>query len=86
MHGQQLGVGLLADPHSIAGMILMPMRKRHMRHALDHVMQRNPGILERGVAAEERIDQNAAPARVDAEAGMAEPRNLHASNLLMRSS
>ena len=84
VHGQELGVGLLADPHGIAGMVLMPMRERHMRHALDRLMQRNPGILERGVAGEERIDQDAAPARVDAEAGMAEPRNLHASNLLMR--
>ena len=84
VHGQELGGGLLADPHGIAGMVLMPMRERHMRHAVHCLMQGNPGILEGGVAGEERIDQDAAPARVDAETGMAEPGNLHASNPLMR--
>ena len=65
-------------------MVLMPMRERHMRHALDRLVHGNAGILEGGVAGEERIDQDAAGTCVDAEAGMAEPRNLHASNPLMR--
>ena len=60
VHGQELGVGLLADPHGVAGMVLMPMRERHMRHAVDRLVQGNPGILEGGVAGEERIDQDAA--------------------------
>jgi hypothetical protein len=41
------------------------------------------GVLESGVAGEEWIDQDVRSARLDAEAGMAEPRYLHALLSLM---
>ena len=47
-------------------------------------MHGDAGILEGGVAGEERIDQDAARAGIDTEAGMAEPGNLHAFHPLMR--
>jgi hypothetical protein len=53
------------------------MGERHMGDALRDAMQREPGVLEGGIASEKRVDQDAALARIDAEAAMAEPRNLH---------
>src|SRR6516162_948746 len=77
MHGEKLGVGLLADAHRVAGMILVPVSKRHVRHSLGDVVQGYLGVLESGVAGEERIDQDVRSARLNAKAGMAEPRDLH---------
>ncbi len=84
VHRQELSAGLLADPHRVAGMVLMPVGQGHMGYALDRLEQGNAGLLEGGIAGEEGIDQDAARAAVDAETGMAEPRNLHAFHPLMR--
>ena len=84
VYGHQLGIGLLADPHGVAGMVLMPMGERHMGHAIRRLVQGDAGILEGGVAGEERINQDASVTGVDPETGMAEPGNLHASNPLIR--
>ncbi len=77
VNGDELCSGLLADGDAIAEMVLVAVGQRHMGHPLGHVLQRNARLLEGGVAGEKGIDQDAACARVDAEAGMTEPRNLH---------
>jgi hypothetical protein len=79
MHGEERGTRLLADAHRIPGMVLVPVGERHMGDTVDHLMHRNPGPLEGGVAGKKGIDQDAACAGVDPEAGMAEPGNLHAT-------
>ena len=68
--------GLFADGDS-AGVILVPMGQRHMGHALGDIPHFLPRILEGRVAGEEGVDQDARFARIDAEAGMAEPGNVH---------
>ena len=79
VHGKELRAGLLADAQRIPGMVLVPVGERHVGDAVDRLVDRDPGLLERGVAGEKRIDQDAARAGIDPEAGMAEPGNLHAS-------
>ncbi len=79
MHGEKLGIGLLADLHRIAGMVLVPVGQRHMGDTFDRLVHGNPGLLEGGIVGQKRIDQDAACAGVDPEAGMAEPGNLHAT-------
>ena len=60
VHGEELGVRLLTDAQRIPGMVLMPVGERHMGDAVDRLMDGDPGLLERGVAGEKRIDQDAA--------------------------
>ena len=60
VHGDQLGTGLLADAHRVAGVVLMPMGERHMGHALGRLVHLDAGILEGAVAGKKRIDQDAA--------------------------
>ncbi len=84
VHGDELGPCLLADAHGVAGVVLMPVGERHMGHALGGLMQGDVGLLEGGVAGKKGIDQDAARAGIDTEAGMAEPRDLHALHPLMR--
>jgi hypothetical protein len=62
-------------------MVLMAMRQRHMGHALDSLLQRDARIGKGRIEAEEGIDQDAGRARIDAEAGMAKPGDLHRPNL-----
>ena len=69
--------GILADGDGIAGVVLMAMGQRHMGHALRHLPHRVARILEGRVSGEKRIDQDARFARIDAEAGMAEPGDVH---------
>ena len=83
VHGEKLGARLLADAHRVACMILVPVGERHMGDASDRFIYGDGGILEGGVAGEKRIDQDAARAAIDTEAGMAEPGNLHAFHPLM---
>jgi hypothetical protein len=68
---------LLANGDGVAGVILMAMGQRHVGHAFCHLPHRVARILEGRVSGEERIDQDARFARIDAEAGMAEPGDLH---------
>ena len=83
VHGEKLGAGLLADAHSIAHVILMAVGQRHMGHAVGRLVHGNARLLEGGIVGQEGIDQDAYRAGIDAETGMAEPRNLHASYPLM---
>jgi hypothetical protein len=81
VHGKQGRAGVLADCDRVAAMVLMTVRQRHMAHALDRLCEREARIGKGRIEAEEGIDQDARRARVDAEAGMAEPRDLHRPNL-----
>ena len=69
--------GLFADRHGIAGVILVPMGQRHMGYAFGHIPHRLTRILEGRITGEEGVDQDARFARIDAEAGMAEPGDVH---------
>jgi hypothetical protein len=60
VHGEERGTRLLADAHRIPGMVLVPVGERDMGDAVDGLAEGNPGLLERGVAGEKRIDQDAA--------------------------
>jgi hypothetical protein len=55
----------------------MAVGQCHVRHALCRIPHGKARILEGRVSGEERVDQEARFARIDAEAGMAEPGDLH---------
>jgi hypothetical protein len=69
--------GLFADRHGIAGVILVLIRHRHILHPFAHIPHRLTRILEGRITGEEGVDQDARFARIDAEAGMAEPGDVH---------
>src|SRR5262245_50787465 len=60
VHGDERGVGLLTDAQRISAMVLVPVGERDMGDDVDHLVEGNPGLLERGVAGEKRIHQDAA--------------------------
>ena len=77
VHGDKRRAGILAHCHDIAGVILMAVGQRRVGDALDGPGERNSCLLEGRVPGEERVDQDARLTRIDAEAGMAEPGDLH---------
>jgi hypothetical protein len=68
VHREQRGAGVLADRDGVAGMVFVAVGQRHVGHTLDRVVQRDARIRKGLIEAEERIDQDARCARVDAEA------------------
>ena len=57
----------------------MAVRQGHVRDALGRVVPGDARLLEGRIALQEGVDQEDAAAGLEAEAGMSEPDDLHAS-------